>query len=241
MKIIDLCEGYGAAGCLKRYYMENNIRDYTIHSFGLCLASGDIKNNRLEYLKDFYQDEKLSIDFIDRIKEEITPDVGVRIWSSKLNDDEYMLLFFLCKFLKDKCVNIRVIFSNEYSEFVTSIEAADYKEIEPLLKYERELSLEEVEEYANKWDELVSINSELRVLENGCVKCKRYEDYFEAILYLLKKRGSCTKSCLVGDCLVARLINDTGSLLYTYMIDKLIEEKKIKIVKEEEKSYLNVI
>lgn len=241
MKVIDLCEGYGGAGCLKRYYMENNIEDFQIHSFGLCLASGDIRDDRLKYLREFYEDENLSITFVEKVFESITEDSVVRIWSSKSNDDDYMLLLFLCNKLRGKKCKLSVIFSDTYNKYMTSIDAAGYKEIAPLLKCEHELSSEEIAEYACKWDELVNINSELRVLENGEIKCKKYEDYYDTILNVLRNKGNCTRSCLCGECMAARVINDAGSLLYAYLIDKLIDLDKIKIVENAEKKYLSII
>ena len=55
MKIIDICEGLTACGCLKHYYESNNIKDYIIFPLGMSLSIGDIKNNRIDFLRIFYQ------------------------------------------------------------------------------------------------------------------------------------------------------------------------------------------
>lgn len=55
MKIIDICESFGACGCLKQYYESNNINDYIIFALEMHLSIGDIKNNHLEFLKKLHQ------------------------------------------------------------------------------------------------------------------------------------------------------------------------------------------
>lgn len=69
----------------------------------------------------------------------VKSDTKVRIWSSKKNDDDYMLLLFLCNFLKDQTNKISVIFSSDYKG-VWSINALDYKKIETLEKEDFEVN-----------------------------------------------------------------------------------------------------
>ena len=56
MKIIDICENFSACGCLKHYYESNNIKDYIIFPLGMSLSIGDLKKNRIDFLRKFYQD-----------------------------------------------------------------------------------------------------------------------------------------------------------------------------------------
>ena len=55
MKIIDICENFSAYGCLKQYYENNNIKDYMIFALEMYLSIGDIKNNRLDFLKKLHK------------------------------------------------------------------------------------------------------------------------------------------------------------------------------------------
>ena len=116
MKIIDICEGFAACGCLKQYYESNNIKDYIIFPLGMSLSIGDIKYNRIDFLRNFYQDDNYDYTkSLNEILNNITNDTIIRIWSSKKNDGEYMLLLFLCNFLKDKTNKVNVIFASDYN------------------------------------------------------------------------------------------------------------------------------
>lgn len=242
MRIIDICEGYSAAGVLKKYYVEKGIRDYNIFPMGMCLSIGDIKETRESFLKEFYQfDGYAYTSILNELAGNITEGTMIRIWSSKKNDDDYMLLLFLCDFLKTKQLNMSVVFCSDYSNCVSSINALNYKEIEPVLSYEKKLTEEDIQEYANKWADLVKVNSELRILENGEVKSKSYSDYYDNILNSLRERMPCTIANLVGDCMVKRLINDAGDMLYSLIIDQLIELNKIKIVSKGERHFVDTI
>lgn len=104
----------------------------------MSLPIGDIKYNRIDFLKNFYQDDNYDYTkSLNEILNNITNDTIIRIWSSKKNDGEYMLLLFLCNFLKDKTNKINVIFASDYNEFLYSINALDYREIKSILKYEK--------------------------------------------------------------------------------------------------------
>ena len=242
MKIIDICEGYAAAGCLKHYYKSNSINDYIIFPLGMSLSIGDIKYNRIDFLRKFYQDDNYNYTkSLNEILNSITNDTIIRIWSSKKNDDEYMLLLFLCNFLKDKTNKINVIFASDYNEFLYSINALEYKEIRSILKYEKTLSKDEIEAYAKEWNDLVEINSELRVLENGEIKNKKYSDYYDIILNTLKEIAPCKISILIAECMGKEALNNTGDLVYLTLIDKLIDLNKIKIVEKGTRHFVDTI
>lgn len=171
----------------------------------------------------------------------INSDTKIRIWSSKKDDDDYMLLLFLCNFLKTKTNKISVIFCNDYNEYCWSLNALDYKEIGLLLKFEKELTEDEIQNFSNEWNDLVEINSELRIFEDGKVKNKKYSDYYDSILNILREKAACTISNLIADCMIKRVINDAGDLLYLFLIDQLIELNKIKIIKKGTKHFVDII
>lgn len=242
MKIIDICEGFAACGCLKHYYKSNSINDYIIFPLGMSLSIGDIKNNRIDFLRRFYQDYNYNYtELLIEILNNITNDTIIRIWSSKKNDDEYMLLLFLCNFLKDKINKINVVFANDYNKFLCSINALDYRKINDVLKYEKTLSKDEIKAYAKEWNDLVEINSELRVLENEKVKNKKYSDYYDIILNILKEIAPCKISILIAECMGNEVLNDAGDLVYLTLIDQLINLKKIKIVKKGTRHFVDTI
>src|SRR5699024_1807550 len=145
---------------------------------------------------------------LNEISNNITNNTIIRIWSSKKNDDEYMLLLFLCNFLKDKINTINVVFSSDYNELQYSINFLDYKK---------------------EWKNLDEINNEIRTLEDGKVKNKKYSDYYDIILNTLKERTPCKIGNLVGECMGKEILNDARDFVYLTLIDQLIDLNKIKI------------
>ena len=242
MKTIDICEGFAACGCLKHYYESNNIKDYIIFPLGMSLSIGDIKNNRIDFLRRFYQDNNYDYtELLNEISNNITNDTIIRIWSSKKNDDEYMLLLFLCNFLKDKINTINVVFSSDYNELQYSINFLDYKKVNNVLKYEKTLSKDKIKAYAKEWNNLVEINSEIRTLEDGKVKNKKYSNYYDIILNILKERTPCKIGNLVGECMGKEILNDARDFVYLTLIDQLIDLNKIKIVKQGTRHFVDTI
>lgn len=242
MKVIDICDDYGGLGCLKKHYVDKGITDYNIYALGLNLSMGDLKGNREKLFKEWYEDEDFKYyEFLDDVKEKIDEDTLIRIWSSKKNDNDYLMLLYTCNYLRDVTSNISVIFCNEYNEYVRSIAALDAKEIDRLLKYEHKLDKEEIDDYANMWNELVRANSELRILEDGVIKNKEYKDYYDIILSILEEKETSTIVNLVGECMAREIINDAGLILYGFLIDKLIKINKIMIIKKGERHFLDTI
>ena len=247
MKIIDICENFSALGCLKQYYENNNIKDYMIFALEMHLSIGDIKNNHLGFLKKLYQkcyDYNYTYNYNEELKKilnNITNDTIIRIWSSKKNDDDYMLLLFLCNFLKDKLNTINVVFANDYNELQYSINFLDYKKVNDVLKYEETLSKDKIKAYAKEWNNLVEINSEIRTLKNGEVKNKRYSDYYEIILSILKERTPCKIASLIGECMGKEVLNDAKDFVYLTLIDQLIDLNKIKIVEKGTRHFIDTI
>ena len=154
-----------------------------------------------------------------------------------------MLLLFLCIFLKDKINTINVVFTSDYNELQYSINFLDYKKVYDVLKYEKTLSKDEIKDYAKEWNNLVEINSELKVLENGEVKNKRYSDHYDIILSILKEIAPCKISILIAECMGKEVLNlnDACDLIYLTLIDLLIDLNKIKIGKKGIRHFVDTI
>lgn len=241
MKTIDICDNYAGGGCLKHYYIKNKITNYKIIYMGLNLAVGDIKNNHESFLRTLYEDNTYS--YNDSVNELLNslPNSKIRIWSSKGSNDDYLLLLYLCDLLKDKSHNLSVIYTTDYDKRVLSINALDYKEIESILKYEKQLTLDEINKYSNEWKKLVEDNSNLRVLENGVIKNKNFSDYDELILNKLNKLEPCTLANLLGNLMADFVINDAGSAIYKYLIDRLIILNEIKVIEKGKEHFVDII
>lgn len=241
MKTIDVCDDYAGYGCLKKYYEENKITNYKIICLGLDLVIGDIKNNRVSFLKALHGNNFYNYD--DSINEllENLPSSKIRIWSSKGNDNDYLLLLYLCDLLKDKNHNLTVVYTTDYDKNVLSINCLHHKEIKSVLVHEKYLTLDDINRYSNDWKKLVEVNSELRILENGIIKNKNYSDYDDQILKKLGDLEPCTLVNLIGNLMSSFIINDVGSTVYQYLIDRLISLNKIKIVERGENHFKDII
>lgn len=242
MKIIEICESYAAAGIITRYYRESGIKSHLIIPLVMHLSIGNIQDDRTEFLRTLYQDNDYCYsEALNKILTSLTDETEIRVWSSRKNDDDYMLLLFLCNLLKDKTNKIRVIFSSDYDESVYSINAINYLELAEILKYEKLLSKDEIESFSNEWLHLVNINSELRVIENGIVKNKKYADYYDSLINVLKRKSKCTIANLIADCIVKKIINDADDLLYLIIIDRMIDLDKIKVIEKGTSHFTDVV
>lgn len=133
-----------------------------------------------------------------------------------------------------------MIYTTDYNRHTLSINALHYKEIESILNYEKQLTLDDINKYSNKWDKLVEANSDLRVLENEIIKNKNYSDYDKLILDELSKIEPCTLINLITNLMANFVINNTSSTVYQYLIDKLIFQNKIEVI-EKRKRHLDDI
>ena len=242
MKIIDVCASPSGAGCIKCYYDNNNTKGYQIIPIRLSLVIGDIKENRLPFLQELYNDP--GFDYHDQIKElldSINDDTLVRVWSSKGNADDYLLLLYICNLLKDKVSNMSVVYSTDYLEEVISINAADYKEIPLILQNEIILTSDMINKFANEWNELCAINSDLRVLENNKIINREYSDYDAIILDKLEILGPCKIASLIGHLMANYTINNASDVVYKYLVDRLINQNKIKIITKGERHFVDII
>lgn len=240
MKVIDICDDYGSKNCLKGYYDLKNVTDYFIISTELSLGIGDIKNNHIDFLRKLYNDSLFENDSL-KILDNVNTDTIFRIWSSKKDNDSYLLLLYVCYLLKDKNVNIHVVYSTDYNENALSISSIESKEIEEVLKYEKVLSFDEINNYAKKWCELVEVNSDLRIIENEEIINKNYSDYDDIILMYLSEENECSIAQLIAKLVIGHVINDVGDIVYLYLINRLIDMEKIKVVKKESNLYQSII
>ena len=240
MRTIDVCEHPSGAGCLKQYYEANNINDYKIIFVWQILTIGDIKYNRMDFLKNEFQFEP-DHNWKEELLNNIDNNTKIRIWSSKASSSDYLLLPYLCNILKDKFDNISVVYSTDYNKDAWSINFLSYREIEPILKYEKNLTKDEINSFSSEWEKLVESNSELRILENGKIANKSYSDYDNLILNELKELGRCKYAVLLGNLLGRNAINEIEDYIYYYLVDRLISQNKIKIVEHGDSDLRNII
>ena len=83
-----------------------------------------------------------------------------------------------------------------------------------------------INENADTWKKLVYENSDLRVINQGCVKSVDLSYYGCYILDTLQSLGKVKMSKLVGTLMTNVYLID---IMYVYLIERLIKCKKIKI------------
>ena len=137
-------------------------------------------------------------------------------------------MLYICNVLKDKANTSKVVFVSDYKD-VFSLGALDTTEVKEVLNKEIELTKEEANNYSKEWKELINVNSELRVFENNKVINKNYSDYDDIILNELDKLGQCKIPVLVGNLLANAITTSYEVQTYSYLVERLIKNNKIKI------------
>lgn len=112
------------------------------------------------------------------------------------------------------------------------------RELEELSKLEHKLTNEEIQDYSNTWKQIIKTNSDMRIMENNNVKCVSFDYYNDTILDLLKELGEVKTIKLVGRLMANIYFSD---IFLTYLIDRLIKENKIIIIKKEKRLWESTI
>lgn len=243
-RIIEIVSGYSAAGCLKQSNFSHNL----IMCLLLELSFGDLTtldNYNRNVLKELYPNENYFFEEefnfkkeMEELKKYISKAEKIRVWSSHKSADEFLLFLYICYLFPDK--NISVVFSDEYNSNCWSIGCMDFKEVNKLSKKEHLLSKQEIEDYTNKWLEIVKENSELRYIENGNLKNVSI-DYFDDTILSYLGNEETKIITLIGKLMANAVIDNNSDSVYCYLINRLIDKGKIKVVRiEDDKKIIKV-
>ena len=183
----------------------------------------------------YHKDIKLSYkETINKLNKSIKNKEDIRVWTSHYEINSYLLFLYLCNYLKDKECNIFVIYTDEYDEEFVSPSCLHSYELEKCTSIEHQLTKEDVKKYSNEWLRIKNTKSDMRILENREVKLVSYDYYNDIILEKLKSLGEVRISRLTGLLMSEYYLQD---LLLVYLINRLIEDNKIKITKINEEHY----
>lgn len=185
--------------------------------------------------------EKIEYSFEDKINkldEAINNNEDIRIWTSHYDIESYLLFLYLCNYLKDRDCNLYVVYSDEYDKDCYSPACMKKEELESLSKLEHKLSKLEITEHSKEWVNLKNNTSDIRILEDKKLKLVSYDYYNEEILNLLKELGEVKIVKLAGSFMNNNYLQ---CLLVSFLIDRLIEDKKIKIIKYGDRFFENII
>ena len=86
----------------------------------------------------------------------------------------------------------------------------------------------------NIWNKLIDENSDLRVIDSGNVKSVSIDFYDDYIIGTLKSMGKVKICQLVGRLIQNIYLHD---ILYVYLINRLINSNKIKIILDNRARY----
>ena len=218
-------------------FKDNNIIDFPI-----SFSAGDlleINNYVIRLPKNIYLEE-IICDYKDKIIELydlVDKGYKVRVWTSHYDPDDYLLLLFICSYLKDKVDNIIVLYADEYKDECYSPSTMTGEELEKLSTYEHILIKEDINNLSEEWNKIIEKNSDLRIIKNGEIKSVKYDYFNDEIISILNKKGSTSIIDLIYELNVKYHLDDR---IIRFLINRLIDLGKLEITKKDDK-YINSV
>ena len=251
-KIVDVIDGDSLYNTIKE---SNFAKNNKIVKFDALFSICDLSNinNYITRLKDDYNElvdlmerelmyrpdkESLTKDQITEISKSIKNGDKIRIWTTHKEANSYLMFLYICNYFLEFDCDLYVLFSDELDKEFYSPSCMRERELEELVKLEHKLTKQEKQEYSNIWNQIVNTNSDMRIMENNNVKCVSFDYYNDTILNVLKELGEVKTIKLV-----ARLMPNIyfSDIFLTYLIDRLIKENKIIIIKKEKRLWESTI
>ena len=124
--------------------------------------------------------------------------------------------------------DLYVVYSDEYDVECYSPACMREKELKELTTLEHKLSKEQIFDYAIEWKKVVKDNSDMRIMENDKVKSVSFDYYNNVILDRLKELREVKSVSLTANLMRDYYLSD---IFISYLINRLIESNKIKIVR----------
>lgn len=162
----------------------------------------------------------------------------IRVWSSHLNCDEYCLLLYICYLFPDKTIS--VVFAEELNWYCKTVGMTSPQEVEELIKREHILTRDEISDYLAKWKKIKDENSQLRHIVNGEVMGVTFDYFDKEILEYLCNCGEIRFIAFIGELTANSVIGDSVYSLYRYLIERLINDKKITLIEKNNTRYVKV-
>ena len=237
--VVEIIVGGSAYLSLKSScFKDNNIIDFPI-----SFSAGDlleINNYVIRLPKNIYLEE-IICDYKDKIIELynlVDKGYKVRVWTSHYDPDDYLLLLFICSYLKDKVDNIIVLYSDEYKDECYSPSTMTGEELEKLSTHEHILSKEDINKLLKEWNKIVEENSDLKIIKSGKIKSVKYDFFNDEIINILNKKGSASIIDLIYELNVKYHLDDR---IIRFLIDRLIDLGKLGITEKNEKYIKSIV
>lgn len=154
----------------------------------------------------------------------------IRIWCSRQDSDSYILLVYICNYLKDTKCDLYVVYSDDYDSSCMSPACLKEEELENSACYEKKLNNENILELSNEWNYIKNNRADIRIMENNKVKLVSYNYFDDIIVNKLKELGAVKQVTLVAHLLSNYHLID---LIFVYLINRLIENNKIIIIEKD--------
>jgi hypothetical protein len=226
METLEIVFGHSCYYTMKKSNLNNNILIFnTIFNVG---DLSNIKNYKIKIPDELYFEEK-NVNFKNEyniIVDNIKSKNKIRVWTGREDIYSYLIMLYVCSIIKKYNYELYVLYCDEYNKDYPSPRVMDEKELESLTRLEHKLTNKEIEENVKTWNELVNKNSDLRIINNDCVKSVSFDFYDDYILKKLKSIGKIKISKLVGIIMQDIYLIDN---MIIYLINRLIKSKKIKI------------
>lgn len=161
----------------------------------------------------------------------------IRIWTTHQEIESYLTLLYVCYYLFNS-TNLYVVFSDEYDKEYYTPACMNELELEKLEKMEHKLSKEEILAYALEWKKILNKNSEMRIIEEGKVKCVSFDYYNNVILNRLKELGEVKVVTLSANLMKDYHMYD---IFISYLIKRLIKSNEIIIVEEGSRLWNSIV
>lgn len=211
-----------------------NFRKNRIINFNTFFSIGDlsfIEEFKINVPQEIFTETKY--DFTEQmimLNLSIKEKNKIRIWCSRHNSDEYILLLFISDYLKNKDCNISVVYVDDYNSKYQSVSMLRENELEKAVGYEKKLLCKDIEQLSKLWKYVKDNNANMRIMINNSVKLVSYDYFDDIILHKLKELGRVKEWILVGKLMSEYHLVD---LIFVYLIDRLIKNDKIRIVVED--------
>lgn len=236
MNTLEVVFGNSCYNTMKNSSLNNN----NILIFNALFNIGDLSNikNYIIKVPENLPTEERNTNFKnehDIIINNIKSKNKIRVWTGRQDIYSYLIMLYICSIIKEYNYELYVLYSDDYNKDYPSPRVLNENELEKLSKLEHKLTTKELEDNVKIWNKLVYENSSLRIIDNGIIKSVSLNFYDNYILEKLTQIGKVKFIKLVGIIMQDIYLIDS---MIIYLINRLIENKKIKITIDNNISYI---
>ena len=205
----------------------------------------NVDDNNLDILEELKNLGSIYANEHKKLMYYISRGESIRIWYCNA---PYSIcgLYYLCSLLKNVSNKIYIVKLSDYKKDNKNI-VIEYKrwgevppeEISMFIKDEKQISEMELKIFSDHWVKLKDDNSSLRAVINGEL-IGVPEDFYDYLIFKSLSKGAMKEVRLISD-ILAKYPLGISDWWYALRINKMIENSKIKIVKDSKRKYTRII